>query len=150
MYSIINGSAGVGYIIAAEFEISLQSINDKDERWERQELENKVKLSPRNDLAALELIIQSKYGKFGFFLIFVALVQFIAGLLFIFLRSLEFKTAIFLCFTSILGMIVEILSANISSQWGIINISGLIVSIILIIMTYYFYALSATDTINDD
>ncbi|MDH3760851.1 MAG: hypothetical protein OEU50_07680 [Gammaproteobacteria bacterium] len=141
--STINGVSGIGYTVGGEFEVSIQAALKNgakdDPRWQNQENGADSTMSPRNGLATLSLLLESKFGRFGLFLQVFCLLQFIAGLLVAFRSTAGVKTLTFLILIAITGASVEILGAQYSSTWGITNILGIIVSAMLVPVTLIMY-----------
>ncbi|MDJ0682068.1 MAG: hypothetical protein QNJ18_19680 [Xenococcaceae cyanobacterium MO_167.B52] len=141
--SIINGISGVGYVVGGEFEISFQAAVENeaetDSRWENRKDDDKLFKSPKDGLAALSLLLETKFGRFGLLLQVLCLLQFIGGLIVIFRSSTKAAALIFLILVALAGILVEVVGANYSSAWGVTNIFGIIVSVTLIPVAINMY-----------
>jgi hypothetical protein len=134
--STINGLSGIGYTVGGELEISLQAALENgakdDSRWQSQENGAGSTISPRDGLAALSLLAESKFGRFGLFLQVFCLLQFTGGLIVALRPAAGVVTLTFLFLIAITGISVEVLGAQYSSTWGMTNILGIVVSAMLI------------------
>ncbi len=141
--SMINGISSIGYTVGGEFEVLMQAVFENgakdDPRWQGQENGTDSTMRPRDVLAALSLLLESKFGRFGLFLQVVSLLQFIAGLLVVFQPTAGVTTLTFLILIAITGASVEILGVQYSSTWGVTNIFGIMVSAILVPVAIFMY-----------
>ncbi len=139
----INGFSGIGYIVGGEFEISMEAAagneTKNDPRWQSQQNSTETTMSPRDEMATLSLLLESKFGRFGLFLQVVCLIQFIGGLLVVFRSTAGAAELTFLILIAIAGVLAEFIGAQYSSDWGITNILGLIVSIMLVPVVFNMY-----------
>ena len=141
--SAINGFSGIGYVVGGEFEISMNAAvgneaND-DSRWETQEEGAESAINPRDGLAALSLLLESKFGRFGLFLQVLCLLQCIGGLFVIFRPTAGAKAFAFILLLAIAGIVVEIIGAWFSLTWGVTNMFGIIVSALLVPVAFHMY-----------
>ncbi|NIR32821.1 MAG: hypothetical protein GWN84_26690 [Gammaproteobacteria bacterium] len=138
--SATNGIAGLGYIVGGEFEMSLNAAfgNEaaSDPRWKSEQVDERTVTTPRDEKAALSLLLETKHGRFGLFLQMVCLFQFIAGAIIVFHRTAGIPLAAFLVLTAFLGAGAELVGARLSSSLGITNTIGLVVSALLLMVTY--------------
>jgi len=141
--SPINGISGIGYTVGGEFEISMQAAMGNeakdDPRWQSDENAAKSTMSPRNGLATLSLLAESRFGRFGLFLQLFCILQFIGGLFVMVRPTAGLKTLTLLILLAIMGVSAEVLGAQYSSTWGITNILGITVSAILIPVAVIMY-----------
>lgn len=140
--SVINGVSAMGYTIGGEFEISMQTIGDgaaSDPRWQKSENGTESTLSPRDDRAALSLLWDSKFGRFGLLLQVLCLLQFIAGVLIVIKRSAGVLMLAFVVLIVIAGILAEAVGAQLSSSWGFTNFFGVIVSVLLVPVVLNMY-----------
>jgi hypothetical protein len=141
--STINGFSGIGYVVGGEFEISMQAAvgNEAkdDSRWETKEDGAESAISPRDGLAALSLLLESKFGKFGLVLQVLCLLQLIGGLLVVFRPTAGATAFAFLVLLAIAGIVVEVIGTRFSSTWGVTNVFGIIVSAMLVPVAFHMY-----------
>ncbi len=128
--SIVNGISGVGYTIGGEFETSLQAAAGKDDpRWQERREDGKTVQAPRDAIAAISLLLETKYGRFGIFLQLLALLQFVAGLLLLVRKNHGRGVLSFLAAVAAAGIMAEVVGSVLTSALGRTNIIGIIASL---------------------
>ena len=86
--SIINGISGIGYTVGGEFEASMQAaVVEDDPRWQERQEDDKTVKSPRDASAAVSLLAETRYGRFGLALQVLCALQFVAGILILVRKS---------------------------------------------------------------
>lgn len=139
--STVNGVAGFGYIVGGEFEMSMNAAYGNeaasDPRWKKEEVDERTVTMPRDQKAALSLLLETKHGRFGLFLEMVCLFQFIAGVIIVFSRTAGMLLTAFLGSTALLGIVAELVGARLSSSLGVTNTIGIVISALLLVVAYF-------------
>lgn len=145
--SPINGIAGYGYTIGGIFGSSLDVMFTDPEQDPRLnvkiEQDGKKHVEPKDTLSALKLIISTKHGAFGLFLLLFIWLQTIAGVILITNDKAEFKLVLFLGLVATGSLLIEIIGALLSSSFGISNILGSIVAVLLALSALAMYRTTA-------
>lgn len=133
--SVVNGLAGLGYLVGGSVASGFAADAD-DPRWVS---EATGRRTPKDKLAALDLLLDSPTARFGLFLQLLATAQFLVGLVLAFRSSCGPALTGLLMLVGLLGATAEVAGASRIGPWGLTNGVGVLVSTGLVWMAYAMY-----------
>ena len=129
---LVGGVASV-IVIEAKKDSSLVVETNKDGR---------KSINPENYPSALSLIVSTKAGAFGVFLLVFVWLQIIAALILMLKDSVGITLGVFLGVVSVGSLFIEINGALLTASFGITNIMGSVVAVLIGVVTIFMYKAS--------
>lgn len=128
----INSISGLGYVVLGEVSVAVGSDPD-DPRLQVTQTAEGEERRPRDEAAALSLLLDTAPFRFGLFLIVLSAAQILAAGVLLLRRQVRAAGATFLTIVGLAGVAAEAFGARLVPPFGVTNILGVVFSVLLLV-----------------